>query len=73
MTITATEFKNHFGKYLELALKEDIFITKNNKRVAKLTKPSADGKSALDRIAGVAEDFADLSLDDIRKERLARQ
>ena len=38
MTITATEFKAHFGKYLELARTEDIFITRNNKKVAKLLK-----------------------------------
>ena len=39
MLITATEFKNNFGKYLLLAAKEDIFITKNGKTIAKLTSP----------------------------------
>lgn len=73
MIITATEFKAHFGKYLELAKTEDIFITRNNKKVAKLTAPSVDGKAALDRIVGAGSAFADMTLDDIKKERLARQ
>ena len=29
--ITATEFKNNLGYYLDLSQKEDILITKNNK------------------------------------------
>lgn len=29
--ITATEFKNNLGYYLDLSQKEDIYITKNNK------------------------------------------
>ena len=39
MSITATELKNNLGKYLLLSAKEDIFITKNGKIVAKLTNP----------------------------------
>ena len=38
MSITATELKNNLGKYLLLSAKEDVFITKNGKIVAKLTK-----------------------------------
>lgn len=40
MIITATEFKEHFGKYLLLAAKEDIYVRKNSKIIAKLSKPS---------------------------------
>ena len=29
MVITATEFKTKFGKYIEFAQKEDLFLTKN--------------------------------------------
>ena len=29
--ITATEFKNNLGYYLDLSQNEDIYITKNNK------------------------------------------
>lgn len=73
MTITATEFKSHLGKYLALAQEEDIYITKNNRRIAKLTKPSGSHRNALDKIAGIAADHSALSLDDIKDERLKRQ
>ena len=38
MTITITEFKRNFSKYLEVISAEDILLTKNGKIVAKLTK-----------------------------------
>lgn len=38
MTITITEFKKNFSKYLEAISAEDILLTKNGKIVAKLTK-----------------------------------
>ena len=34
MIVTATEFKTNLGKYLEMAMKQDIFITKNGKNIA---------------------------------------
>ncbi len=36
MIITSTEVQNNFGKYLGLASQEDIIITKNGKKVARL-------------------------------------
>ena len=39
MSITATELKVNLSKYLELAEKEDIYITQYGKVVAKLTNP----------------------------------
>ncbi|NLC68496.1 MAG: type II toxin-antitoxin system Phd/YefM family antitoxin [Clostridiaceae bacterium] len=36
MEITSTRLKNNLGEYLKLAAKEDIIITKNGKRIAKL-------------------------------------
>lgn len=38
MLINSTEIKTNFGKYLELAQKEDIIITRNGKPIAKLLK-----------------------------------
>jgi len=35
--VTATEVKNNFGKYIRLAAKEDIIITKNGKEVGRLS------------------------------------
>lgn len=38
MEITATEFKTNFGHYIDLVGQEELIITKNGKRVAKLVK-----------------------------------
>ena len=69
MQVTATEFKLNMGKYLSLASRHDIFITKNGRRIAKLTNPSPDRVAMLDSLVGIAQG-ADISLDDIKKERL---
>ena len=38
MIVTTTEVQNNFGKYLKLATEEDIIITRNGKKIAKLIK-----------------------------------
>ena len=74
MTITATEFKKNFGKYLAMVSEEDIYITKNGKCVAKLSDPNADRLGALDALVGAAKiDGPDITLEEIRDERLAKQ
>ncbi|MCC8074691.1 MAG: type II toxin-antitoxin system Phd/YefM family antitoxin [Clostridiales bacterium] len=50
MIVTATEFKTNFGKYLDMLLSEDIFITRNGKVVAKVVNPNV---SAVDTISGM--------------------
>lgn len=72
MQITATELKLNMGKYLSLAGTRDIYITKNGRRVAKLTSPSLDRVATLDSLAGIAR-AEGIALDDIRKERLEKQ
>ena len=69
MQITATELKLNMGKYLSMASRRDIFITKNGKRIAKLTNPSPDRVAVLDSLVGIAES-EDITLEGIRKERL---
>lgn len=69
MQITATEFKLNMGKYLSMASRHDIFITKNGQRIARLTNPSPDRVAMLDSLVGIAQGV-DISLDDIKKERL---
>ena len=69
MQVTATEFKLNMGKYLSMANRHDIFITKNGQRIAKLTNPSLDRVAMLDSLVGIAQgEF--FALDDIKKERL---
>lgn len=69
MQISATEFKTNMGKYLSMASRHDIYITKNGRCIAKLTNPSPDRVAMLDSLVGIAQDEA-MSLEDIRKERL---
>lgn len=69
MQITATELKMNLGKYLAMVGKHDIFITKNGQRVARLTNPYSDRIAMLDSLVGIAQG-EDISLDDIKKERL---
>jgi prevent-host-death family protein len=49
MIISSTELQNNFGKYLMLAAQEDIVITRNGFKIAKLTaiKESASGYTNL--------------------------
>lgn len=70
MTVTATEFKTNFGKYLELSAHEDIFISRNGKIVAKVVNPQV---SAVDSIRGMLKNAPqDIDLDSLREERLSR-
>ena len=69
MQITATELQLNMGIYLSMAGRRDIFITKNGKRIAKLTNPSPDRVAVLDSLVGIAES-EDITLEGIRKERL---
>lgn len=71
MQVTATEFKLNLGKYLEMVLTEDVWITKNGKTVAKLINPNV---SAVDAISGVLAGRVPAELDRhaLREERLSR-
>lgn len=70
MVITATEFKANFGKYLELIAKEDIFITRNGKTVAKIVNPQI---SAVDSLRGMLINISsDIDTDSLREEHLLK-
>ena len=70
MTVTATEFKTNFGKYLDLIAKEDIFITRNGKTIAKVVNPQI---SAVDSLRGLLKEVpSDIDIDTIREERLSK-
>jgi antitoxin (DNA-binding transcriptional repressor) of toxin-antitoxin stability system len=71
MVITATEFKTNLGKYLELVMQEDLFITRNGKTIAKVINPQV---SAVDSIRGLLKGTvpADVDMDSLREERLSR-
>ena len=70
MIVTATEFKTNFGKYLDMISKEDIFITRNGKTIAKVVNPQI---SAVDSLRGLLKDVpSDIDLDSLREERLSK-
>lgn len=70
MVVTATEFKANFGKYLELITKEDVFITRNGKMVAKVVNPQV---SAVDSLRGMLNSTSsDMDMDSFREERLLK-
>lgn len=70
MIVTATEFKTNFGKYLDMITKEDIFITRNGKTIAKVINPQV---SAVDSLRGMLKDVpSDIDLDSLREERLSK-
>lgn len=73
MIVTATEFKTNLAKYLEMAMNQDIFITKNGKSIARLTSPTADKLAVLDSLVGIIPKDSSLSEETIREERLASQ
>ena len=66
MTITATEFKNNFGKYLKLVASEDIVVTKNGKTIGIFTNP---GVSLVESLCGIM-DGKNLDKNDVREMRL---
>lgn len=71
MQITATEFKLNLGRYLDLVLTEDIWISRNGKTVAKLINPNV---SSVDSISGILKGKVpdDLDRHSMREERTAR-
>ncbi len=70
MSVTATEFKMNFGKYLSLAESEDVYITQNGKIIAKLTNTNADRRAVVDSLIGIIPD--DITLEEARDERLGK-
>ena len=70
MFITATEFKTNIGKYLTLVAEEEIIITKNGKKIAKLTNADEDKVEVAKSLFGILP--SDSSLEQAREERLQK-
>lgn len=63
MVVTVTEFKANFEKYLELVAREDVFITRNGKTVAKVVNPQI---SAVDSLRGMLGNIpSDIDMDSL--------
>lgn len=52
--VTATEMKNHFGKYLNMiAMGKEIIITKNGKEIARLLPKEKSSSFLTDSLTGI--------------------
>lgn len=70
MSITATELKNNLGKYLLLSEKEDIYVTKNGKVIAKISNPFQNRVDIVKSLVGILSD--DTTLEESKEERLSK-
>ena len=70
MSITATELKQNLSKYLLMAEREDIYITRNGKVVAKLSNPYQDRVDMAKSLFGILP--GDMTIEQAHSERLDR-
>ena len=70
VSIMATELKMNLGKYLMLAEKEDVYITKNGKVIAKLTNPFQGWVDMAKSLFGILP--ADITLEEAREQKLSK-
>lgn len=70
--ISVSELKANAGKYVAMAMDQDIMITKNGKVVAKLVTAKVDKRAAFQHFLSLfPEDGLDLDPEKVREERLA--
>ena len=69
MTITASELKKNLGKYLDLAQKENIYVTKNGSKKIVISRSN---DRPLARIDGIFADYdiTDEEIKNMKSERL---
>ncbi|MCL2054717.1 MAG: type II toxin-antitoxin system Phd/YefM family antitoxin [Oscillospiraceae bacterium] len=71
LQITATDFKANFGKYLMLAGREEIRITKNGRDIAVLSAPK-EKSCWTDDIKGIIPNYND-DIKKFKSERVAQK
>jgi prevent-host-death family protein len=71
MVITATELKSNLSHYLELVEREDIVITRNGKRIARLIDANQNKIDIVRALRGILP--ADVTAEEAREGRLAKQ
>ena len=67
LQISTTEFKQNLSKYLTLANKDEIIITRNGVPIAQISPPKE--KSLVNKLKGIIPDD-NYTIDDAREERL---
>ncbi len=63
MNVTATEFKNQLGYFLDVVSKEDVCISKNGKLIAKLCSPNKNRVDSAKQLSGSTSFNADTQKD----------
>ena len=66
MQIALSELKINVGKYVNLAAKEDIYITRNGKQVARIIGANRDRVADMKSLFGIArlpQDYSDPNYD----------
>lgn len=71
MIVTATDIKNNFGKYLDLASGQDIIITRNGNAIARLVGIKETASFLSDRLVGIVP--KDIDEKAVKDERLAQK
>jgi prevent-host-death family protein len=74
LQITATDLKANLGKYLSLAQKEEIVITKSGKSVVMLSAIKQDKVKAIESLFGVVQwNGEDNDIKQTKAERLIKK
>lgn len=69
MVVTATEFKNNLGRYLERVHEEDVLITHYGQAIARLTTPADPRRELLDELVGCLD--SSMTIEDAMAARAA--
>ena len=79
MRVALSELKTNVGKYVDLAEKQDIYITRNGKLVAKIVGTNRDRVADMKSLFGIAklpqeynDPNYDPNYDKLRDERIGR-
>ena len=72
MVVTATDLKTNLGKYLDLLDTEDIIVTRNGRRVAKLIRDEEDVLAEVQSLYGILASSKDENKNTVPEERVRR-
>ena len=70
MKVSLAEFKSGIDHYLELVGEEEIVLTKDGKRIAKITPESEDLRTVIQSLRGILP--ATATLEEAHEERIAK-
>jgi len=69
MVVTSTDLKTNLGKYLDLLDTEDIIVTRNGRKVARLIREEEDVLAEVQSLYGILATTSGDSNPDVSNER----